>query len=750
MLLNRQEREGHVPRPERVSDSSNARTRFGSNNSLGALCVLCGSSSEVKLPAVFKRNTGCPADSASVIVSQRGPICLEDQMSREVETNDNTLEAVVVQPGLTGLRVAAFEGRHAQEMARLIARHGGEAVLAPSMAEAPLGQNVRAFEFAQRLLGRELSVVVFLTGVGTRTLFEVLETRHARDTIVTALNQTTVVARGPKSVAALRNFGVTIALTVPEPSTWREILETLDTSEQCPSLQGLTVAVQEYGAPNFDFLAALKKRGAEVLQVPVYRWTLPADTTPLRQAIQSLVDGRCDVALFTNSMQVSHLFQVAEQMGVGNALRDALSQVVVASIGPWCSQAIRERFVQVDLEAACSKMTHLVSDASAQARALLQKKRTAVAPVDRVIPADWGEQKAQPKLLDKVESSAFMRACRRLPTDYTPIWLMRQAGRYMPEYREIRARNSFLELCKNSDLAAEVTVTAAHRLGVDAAIIFADILLIVEPMGLGLRFEKGDGPVIDGLIRTSADVQRLLEVEPQESLTFVFDAVRKARAGLRPDIPLIGFAGAPFTLASYIVEGGASKNYRYTKTLMYREPNAWHEMMASISRSLIKYLNGQIAAGAQAVQLFDSWVGCLSPGDYREFVLPHTRSVINGIQSAVPVINFSTGTSSYLELVRQAGGDVIGVDWRVDLGEAWSRIGYDVGIQGNLDPLVLFADRGYVVRSAKQILEKAGGRSGYIFNLGHGILPETPMDNVLALVEAVHELSQRWDNGGIG
>jgi uroporphyrinogen decarboxylase len=671
---------------------------------------------------------------------------MEYVMKREVETND-TLETTAEQKGLTGLRVAAFESRHAQEMARLIDRHGGEAVVAPSMAEAALGQNVSAFEFAQRLLAGELSVVIFLTGVGTRSLFQVLEARHRRDMIVTVLNRTTVVARGPKSVAALRDVGVTISLTVPDPSTWREVLEALDTSEQCPSLQGLTVAVQEYGAPNFEFLAALKSRGAEVLQVPVYRWTLPEDTTPLQQAIQSLIEGRCQVALFTNSMQVSHLFQVAGQMGVANALREALSQVVVASIGPWCSQAIRERFVPVDLEATRSTMTQLISDTAPQAQALLRKKRSPLAPVVRVVAADSGEQRVQPKILDKLESSAFMRACRRLPTDYTPIWLMRQAGRYMPEYREIRARNSFLELCRNSDLAAEVTVTAAHRLGVDAAIIFADILLIVEPMGLGLRFEKGDGPVIDGFIRTRADVQRLLEVEPQESLTFVFDAIRKTRAGLRPDIPLIGFAGAPFTLASYMVEGGASKSYRHTKALMYYEPGAWHEMMGRISRSLVKYLNGQIAAGAQAVQLFDSWVGCLSPGDYCEFVLPHTRSVIEGIQPEVPVINFSTGTSGYLESIRQAGGHVIGIDWRVDLGEAWSRIGYDVAIQGNLDPLVLLAERNYVVRSAQQILDKAGGRPGHIFNLGHGILPETPVDNVIALVEAVHQLSRRRCKG---
>ena len=213
--------------------------------------------------------------------------------------------------------------------------------------------------------------------------------------------------------------------------------------------------------------------------------------------------------------------------------------------------------------------------------------------------------------------------------------------------------------------------------------------------------------------------------------------------GLRSDIPLIGFAGAPFTLASYIVEGGASKNYRHTKALMYGEPAAWHAMMASIARSLVKYLNGQIAAGAQAVQLFDSWVGCLSPDDYREFVLPYTRQVIAGVKPGVPVINFSTGTSSYLEIVSEAGGDVIGVDWRVDLGEAWSRIGFDKGIQGNLDPLLLFADPSTIKARALRLLEKTAGRPGYIFNLGHGILPETPVDNVLALVDAVHELSQR-------
>lgn len=647
--------------------------------------------------------------------------------------------------GFAGLRVVAFESRFAQEMARLIEKQGGVALVAPSMAEVPLGQNVSAFAFAERLLAGELPVVIFLTGVGTRTLFEVLETRYARETLVAALNRTTVVARGPKPVAVLRSLGVSIALTIPEPNTWREILETMDSSEHCPPLNGLTVAVQEYGIPNFEFLEGLKKRGAQVLQVPVYRWTLPDDTSLLRNAVQSLIAGHCQVALFTNAMQVSHLFQVAGQMGVSEELRRALARVVVASVGPVCSQALRDCSVVVDLEPQHPKMGQLVLETAQQAQRLLQKKSASPAAIagSGVLVEDLGQEKGGARAPDKLESSAFMRACRRLPTDYTPIWLMRQAGRYMPEYREIRAKNSFLELCKNSDLAAEVTVTAAHRLGVDAAIIFADILLIVEPMGLGLRFEKGDGPAIDGFVRTHADVKRLREVDPEDSLLYVFDAIRKTRAGLRSDIPLIGFAGSPFTLASYITEGGASKTYRYTKSLMYREPGPWHEMMTKISRSLVRYLNGQIAAGAQAVQLFDSWVGCLGPADYREFVLPHTRSVVEGIKPGVPVINFSTGTSSYLELIRQAGGDVIGVDWRIDLAEAWSRIGYDVGIQGNLDPLILFSDPDFITKRASALLQQAGGRPGHIFNLGHGILPETPVDNVIALVDAVHELSSK-------
>ena len=311
----------------------------------------------------------------------------------------------------------------------------------------------------------------------------------------------------------------------------------------------------------------------------------------------------------------------------------------------------------------------------------------------------------------------------------------------MPEYRAVRAQRGFLDLCKDPAAAAEVTVTAVERLGVDAAIIFADILLIVEPLGIGLEFAKGDGPVLHNPVRTPDDIDRLPDVDAAAAVSFVYDAVRQARAALK--VPLIGFSGAPFTLASYVIEGGGSRNYLHTKTLMYQAPEAWHTLLRRLTTAVIGYLNGQIAAGAHAVQLFDSWVGCLAPDDYRRFVLPHMRTLIAGVTPGVPVIHFGTGTSGLLELMREAGGDVIGLDWRIDIGTGWQRVGYDVAIQGNLDPVALFAPLDELRDRTSRILDRVRGHRGHIFNLGHGILPSTPVDHVIALVDMVHELSSR-------
>jgi uroporphyrinogen decarboxylase len=341
----------------------------------------------------------------------------------------------------------------------------------------------------------------------------------------------------------------------------------------------------------------------------------------------------------------------------------------------------------------------------------------------------------------------FLRACRREPVPVTPVWLMRQAGRYLPAYRAVRDTVSFLDLCKRPDLAAEVTVTAVDRLGVDAAIVFADILLVLEPLGVGLEFVKGDGPVIRHPVRTADAIARLpARVDVASDLGYVAETVRRVRRELdtrTPRIPVIGFAGGPFTVASYLIDGHGTRSYVHTKRLMYREPTAWHALLGRLADVLAGYLNAQIGAGAEAVQVFDSWVGCLGPDDYREYVQPHTRRLIAALTPGVPVIHFGTATAALLEAMRDAGGDVIGLDWRVDLGEAWTRLGAGVAVQGNLDPVVLFAEPAEIRRRTAAILERARGRPGHIFNLGHGVLVDTPVDHVRALVDAVHELSAR-------
>ena len=292
-------------------------------------------------------------------------------------------------------------------------------------------------------------------------------------------------------------------------------------------------------------------------------------------------------------------------------------------------------------------------------------------------------------------------------------------------------------MCKRPDVCAEIMIGTVHRLGVDAAIIFSDLLPILEPMGLELEYVAGDGPVIHNPIREGEDVDRVLPLDNVQSLDFVCETVRQTRAGLPADIPLIGFAGAPFTLASYAIEGGASRNYLHTKTLMRRDEGAWRELMQRLARSIALYLNAQIHAGAQCVQIFDSWAGCLSPEDYRRYVLPYVGDVISSLTPGVPVISFATGNPALLPCLAAARPSVVGVDWRIRLDTAWQNIGYACGVQGNLDPTVLFASEPEVRRQARAILKQAAGRAGHIFNLGHGVLPQTPVDNVLALIDEV-------------
>lgn len=344
---------------------------------------------------------------------------------------------------------------------------------------------------------------------------------------------------------------------------------------------------------------------------------------------------------------------------------------------------------------------------------------------------------------DVLQNSRFLRAARREPVDTTPVWIMRQAGRYLPEYRAVREKVTFIELCKTPELATEATVSAVKALGVDAAILFADLLPILEPMGLNLEYVTGKGPVIHNPIRTSADIDAITALENIDPLHFVPDAVRMIRQELPANIPLIGFAGAPFTLASYCIEGGGSKSYQHCKTLMFSDEGAWSTLMNKLCDSVTMYLLEQINAGCQAVQLFDSWAGCLSRDDYRRYALPYSQKILSRMPKDFPVIHFVNGNPALLELQREAGGTVMGVDWRSDIGEAWDRFGPDVAVQGNLDPITLFADLDTIRARAKAVLDSVGNRNGHIFNLGHGVLPDMNPDNVKALVEMVHEMGQR-------
>ena len=346
--------------------------------------------------------------------------------------------------------------------------------------------------------------------------------------------------------------------------------------------------------------------------------------------------------------------------------------------------------------------------------------------------------------------SRFVKACKLQPVDRTPVWFMRQAGRYMPEYRAVRKQYSLIEICKKPEVAAAVTITAAEALGVDAAIIFADLLLPLEVMGLPFHFSPHEGPVIEQPVREPNDVSRL-RTDSAAELGYVAEAVRQVARHFAQKLPIIGFCGAPFTLASYMIEGGASRNYVHTKKMMYLAPSAWDELLAKLVAVTSEYAAEQVSAGADVIQVFDSWAGCLSVEDYRRFALPRTTELVRLLQkTGAPVIYFGTETATLLPSMKETGAEVIGLDWRIPLDEGWRKLNFQGAVQGNLDPVLLFADRKQIELRAQDILTRAAGRPGHIFNLGHGILPETPVENVKALARFVQEHSARTVSVGPG
>jgi len=636
-------------------------------------------------------------------------------------------------PSFAKLRVASLESRKGEEIARMIERFGGLPFVSPSMREVPLEENPAAVDFAHRLITGHIDIVIFMTGVGFRHLLAAVEKRVDRRRFLNVLGDVITIARGPKPVAAMKEVGLTPTHRIPEPNTWREVLTYIDSHVP---VAHQTIGLQEYGKSNPSLVAGLEARGARVVNVKVYQYDLPVDTHSLEENIKAIVTGDRDVILFTSAHQVANLLLMAERLHVEHKLREALRHMVVASVGPTTSEMLRDCELPVDIEPEHPKMGPLVMAAAEKAADILRRKRRASIglPGSTADPQD----KSAPWY-----DSPFLKACRREPVPHTPVWLMRQAGRYMKEYRDIRGKTTFLELCKNPQLCSEVMCTAVNRLGVDAAIIFSDLLPILEPMGLHLEFAHGEGPVIHNPIREPSEVDRLEELENMDELAFVVDTVKQTRADLPGHIPLIGFAGAPFTLASYAIEGGASRNYLFTKTLMLRDESAWRTLMERLARSVARYLNAQIAAGAQAVQIFDSWVGCLGPEDYRRYVLPYMKQMIEALTPGAPVINFATGNPELLPLIAESGGDVIGLDWRIRLDEGWKRVGFDRAVQGNLDPAVLLTDHKTIRERVAEIIIRAATRAGHIFNLGHGVLPQTPVEHAIEVVKAVHDLTSR-------
>jgi uroporphyrinogen decarboxylase len=642
------------------------------------------------------------------------------------------------EPNFSGLRVSALESRRRDEFARLIERFGGVATVSPSMRELPIDKNKEAVDFAYRIMTGEVGLVIFLTGVGFKHFLATVEKHVDRQRLLDSLSDIITIARGPKPVAAMREVGLQPTYRAAEPNTWREVLQLID---QSIPISNVTVGLQEYGVTNHSLVAGLEARGGRVLSVKVYQWDFPEDTKPLCENIESICQGNQDVLMFTSAHQAVNLLRMAEKMGCEPQLRSSLDRMVVASIGPTTTEMLQHLNLPVDLEASPNKMGHLVQQASEKSHRILKAKRFTAS----VLPASAGGATKDKlgRLGESLAQSPFMKACYRQASDVTPVWLMRQAGRYMAEYRAVRDKVSFLDLCKNPSLCAEVMVTAVEKLGVDAAIIFSDLLPILEPMGFDLEFTKGDGPVIHNPIRQAAEIDRVLALDSMEPLSFVTQTVEQTRKALPAHIPVIGFSGSPFTLASYMIEGGSSRNFVHTKALMYNDSVAWNVLMDKLVHSIALYLNSQIVAGAQVVQLFDSWAGCLSTGDYRSYILPHMQRLLESIIPNVPVINFATGNPMLLPSLRGDARTVVGVDWRISLDVAWDMVGPDRAVQGNLDPTILFAGIDTIRQHTKQVLDLAAGRAGHIFNLGHGILPGTPVEHVIALVDMVHEMSDR-------
>lgn len=633
---------------------------------------------------------------------------------------------------LTGLTIATLADRGLDALRSEIADYGGTPALFALDASETSSADRAAAEFANRLLTADIDTVIFVTGVGVNHVVEQAARSVDRQRFLDCLSDVKTIAGSQRAGLALKELNLNPSVYVESPKSWRDILMSID---RLAPVANQTVGLEESAAV-YGLVSGLEARGARVVRMPIFSQTMPKRAQPAIDFFEQIEAGDFHAILFTSPENAIQFCFLAKHFGRARLTSHLLDNHIVLAIGAGTAEVLTDRGFVVDYATQTTKIGPAINEIADQIDQI--KKQKTIIRINLSGPATNNSDPNAPWY-----DSPFMKACRGEPTDVTPIWMMRQAGRYMSEYRAVRDKVSFLELCANPQLCSEVMCTAVGRLGVDAAIIFSDLLPILVPMGCDLEFVKGDGPVIHNPVRMAADVDRIKPLESNEPLQFVMDTVKQTRSDLPGDMPLIGFAGAPFTLASYMIEGGASRTYARTKTLMYGDPGAWDQLMQHLSNSISLYLIGQIEAGAQCVQLFDSWAGCLSFEDYRQFAHPYVKRIIASLPSNVPVINFATGNPALLPLLADTRAAVIGIDWRTRLDDAWQTVGYDRAVQGNLDPTVLLTDPCEIRKQAKFVLDQAAGRAGHIFNLGHGILPQTPVDHAIALVDAVHELSQK-------
>ncbi len=584
-----------------------------------------------------------------------------------------------------------------------------------------------------------IDIVMFRTAAGVAQFMENLQ-QHDRQRTLNSLADIEIIAASIRARAELGNFGLTPTVSVDSDNNWRNVLKVIDQKYPRTDRSGSPLATRQIALEDcgdwFCLSSGLEVRGARVRTMELFPRLGVMEKLGVQDFFERLETRTFEVFWFQSATAAAVFWRLSKQFGRARLTDHILDHHIVVSASQATTEILADRGLPIDVTCGDVPFSASVDFVAAQISTLRIRKSNSINTMSG--PTSSSNDPNAPWY-----NSPFMKACRGEPTDVTPIWMMRQAGRYMAEYREVRANVSFLELCANSQLCSEVMCTAVSRLGVDAAIIFSDLLPILVPMGCDLEFVKGDGPVIHNPVRTSADIDRIKPLDNNAELEFVMETVRLTRQDLPADMPLIGFAGAPFTLASYMIEGGASRNYAATKTMMHGDRGAWDQLMQHLVQSISIYLNGQIEAGAQCVQLFDSWAGCLSYEDYRTHVHPHVQKIIASLPSDVPVINFATGNPALLPLLADTKASVIGIDWRTRLDDAWQTVGHDRAVQGNLDPTVLLTNPKEIRRQAKIVLDQAAGRPGHIFNLGHGILPMTDVDNAIALVDAVHELSQR-------